>query len=102
MPKPGPEPGLLLSAAGLGPGPGLGPFCGTNLCSLRVYFHTTRNHRSMQTRLFAVLAALGSAAPLAAQVAQPSTTAPARAPHFDSTGVGDTSMFAPLMLPSAN
>ena len=55
----------------------------------------------MQTRLFALLAALGIAAPLAAQVAQPSMST-SRVPHFDSTGVGDTSMFAPLTLPSAN
>jgi hypothetical protein len=56
----------------------------------------------MHPRLFAVLAALASAAPLAAQVAPPATTAPAGMPHFDNTGVGDTSIFSPFMLPSAN
>ena len=56
----------------------------------------------MHTRLLTVLVALASAAPLAAQVAAPSTAAPSGMPHFDNTGVGDTSIFAPLLLPSAN
>jgi hypothetical protein len=56
----------------------------------------------MHTRLLTVLAALASTAPLAAQVAAPAAPAPSATPHFDNTGVGDTSMFAPLVLPSAN
>ncbi|MEO8620820.1 MAG: M1 family metallopeptidase [bacterium] len=55
----------------------------------------------MNTRLLTLLAAFVSAAPLAAQVAAP--TAPAAASsRFDNTGVGDTSMFAPLDLPPGN
>ena len=43
-----------------------------------------------------LLAALASASPLAAQVAAPAL------PRFDNTGVGDTSLFAPLALPTPN
>ena len=43
-----------------------------------------------------LLAALASASPLAAQVAAPAL------PRFDNTGVGDTSLFAPLVLPAPN
>jgi hypothetical protein len=55
----------------------------------------------MTLRPWALLALLVTAAPLAAQVA----TAPAAAavlPRFDYTGVGDTSIFAPLDLPPGN
>jgi hypothetical protein len=55
----------------------------------------------MTLRPWALLAVLVTAAPLAAQVA----TAPATAavlPRFDYTGVGDTSIFAPLDLPPGN
>jgi len=56
----------------------------------------------MNTRLFALLAALVAAAPLAAQVAAPAAPAATVMPRFDNTGVGDTSIFAPLVLPAAN
>src|SRR4051812_11810961 len=51
--------------------------------------------------VFAFGALLGTAAPLAAQVAAP-TSAAAPTPRFDNTGVGDTSIFAPLNLPPGN
>jgi hypothetical protein len=54
----------------------------------------------MTLRLWA-LAALAVAAPLAAQVATPRAEA-AVLPRFDNTGVGDTSIFAPLDLPPGN
>ena len=50
----------------------------------------------MNSRLLLLLAALASASPLAAQVAAPAL------PRFDNTGVGDTSLFAPLDLPAPN
>ncbi len=50
----------------------------------------------MRHKLWALLGVLAFATPLAAQVA-----APAR-PRFDNTGVGDTSIFAPLDLPPGN
>ncbi|HET9012256.1 MAG TPA: M1 family metallopeptidase [Gemmatimonadaceae bacterium] len=46
-------------------------------------------------------ALLLAAAPLAAQVATPATRT-ATMPRFDDTGVGDTSIFAPLDLPPGN
>jgi hypothetical protein len=51
----------------------------------------------MNTRLLALLGALASAAPLMAQA-----PAPSQMPRFDRTGVGDTSIFAPLELPPGN
>jgi len=54
----------------------------------------------MHTRLWALVGVL-LAAPLAAQVASPPTPA-AVLPRFDNTGVGDTSIFAPLDLPPGN
>lgn len=53
----------------------------------------------MKTSLLAFLGAFAFAAPLAAQVAAPAS---APRPRFDDTGVGDTSMFAPLALPPGN
>ena len=53
----------------------------------------------MKTSLLALLGAFAFAAPLAAQVAAPAS---APRPRFDDTGVGDTSMFAPLALPPGN
>jgi hypothetical protein len=50
----------------------------------------------MKIRFLALLGAIVSAAPLAAQVTAASK------PRFDNTGVGDTSIFAPLVLPAAN
>jgi hypothetical protein len=57
----------------------------------------------MSFRLWALSGALLSAASLAAQstTAAP-VAAPAVLPHFDNTGVGDTSIFAPLALRSGN
>lgn len=55
----------------------------------------------MTPRLLALIGALGIAAPLAAQVPQPPINVKA-APRYDRTGVGDTSMFAPLDLPAPN
>jgi hypothetical protein len=52
----------------------------------------------MRHRLWALLGVLASAAPLAAQVASPTTARP----RFDNTGVGDTSIFAPLVLAPGN
>ncbi|MDB4915663.1 MAG: peptidase [Gemmatimonadetes bacterium] len=49
----------------------------------------------MTTRFWTLVGAFVAAAPLAAQ-------APVAKPRFDRTGVGDTSLFAPLELPSAN
>ncbi|MEO8336874.1 MAG: hypothetical protein ABI664_17960, partial [bacterium] len=54
----------------------------------------------MNTRNLVLLAVLIGAAPLAAQVAAPAPTG--AMPHFDNTGVGDTSIFAPLDLPPGN
>jgi hypothetical protein len=51
----------------------------------------------MNTRLLALLGAFASAAPLMAQA-----PAPSQMPRFDRTGVGDTSIFAPLELPPGN
>lgn len=56
----------------------------------------------MNLRLWTVLSVLVSATPVAAQVATPPVTATAPAPRFDNTGVGDTSIFAPLDLPPGN
>ena len=56
----------------------------------------------MNSRLLSLLAALASASPLAAQVAAPVPPATTPRPRFDNTGVGDTSLFAPLALPAAN
>ena len=53
----------------------------------------------MKTSLLALLGAFAFVAPLAAQVAAPAS---APRPRFDDTGVGDTSMFAPLALPPGN
>ena len=55
----------------------------------------------MTSRLLALIGALSIAAPLSAQTPLPpvNVQAPSR---FDRTGVGDTSMFAPLLLPSPN
>jgi hypothetical protein len=55
----------------------------------------------MNTRLLTLFAAFASAAPLAAQVAAPAAPA-TTSPRFDNTGVGDTSIFAPLDLPPGN
>jgi hypothetical protein len=55
----------------------------------------------MHVKLVLVLGALLAATPLAAQVAAPAGPA-APLPHFDNTGVGDTSIFAPLDLPPGN
>ncbi|MEP7002133.1 MAG: M1 family metallopeptidase, partial [bacterium] len=55
----------------------------------------------MNFKLLTLLSAFVSAAPLAAQVASPSAP-PAASSRFDNTGVGDTSMFAPLDLPPGN
>jgi hypothetical protein len=57
----------------------------------------------MSFRLWALSGALLSAASLAAQstTAAP-VAAPAVLPHFDNTGVGDTSIFAPLALRAGN
>ncbi|MEP6991247.1 MAG: M1 family metallopeptidase [bacterium] len=54
----------------------------------------------MNTRTLVLLAVLVGAAPLAAQVAVPAPTS--AMPRFDNTGVGDTSIFAPLDLPPGN
>ena len=51
----------------------------------------------MNIKLFALCTALAASAPLAAQVAVPSAMPPTL-PQFDNTGVGDTSIFAPLEL----
>jgi hypothetical protein len=58
----------------------------------------------MTNRLWALVGALLSAAPLAAQTAPPAAVAPVvvSAPRIDRTGVGDTSIFAPLALPTPN
>jgi hypothetical protein len=58
----------------------------------------------MTSRLWALFGVLLGAAPMAAQTASPAQTAPpaAKAPRYDRTGVGDTSMFAPLDLPAPN
>ena len=53
----------------------------------------------MNSRILALLSVIAFAAPLAAQVAAPAS---APRPRFDNTGVGDTSMFAPLDLPPGN
>ena len=53
----------------------------------------------MKINHLALIGAFASSAPLAAQVAAP---APVQRPHFDDTGVGDTSVFAPLALPPGN
>ena len=53
----------------------------------------------MKISLLALVGAFAFAAPLAAQM---STPAQATRPRFDDTGVGDTSMFAPLALPPGN
>ena len=53
----------------------------------------------MKTSLLALLGVFAFVAPLAAQVAAPAS---APRPRFDDTGVGDTSMFAPLALPPGN
>ena len=53
----------------------------------------------MKIRHLALLSAFASAAPLAAQVAAPAS---ATRPRFDNTGVGDTSIFAPLIFGSPN
>jgi hypothetical protein len=50
----------------------------------------------MKTRFLALFGAVVAAAPLSAQTQAP------RPRTFDRTGVGDTSMFAPLELPTAN
>ena len=57
----------------------------------------------MTSRLLPLLAALAFAAPMGAQSA-PATQTPSAAglPRFDETGVGDTSIFAPLPLPPGN
>src|SRR5689334_20215870 len=55
----------------------------------------------MKYRLFTLLAVLSASATAAsAQVATPAT--PATGVRFDNTGVGDTSIFAPLSLPPGN
>ena len=57
----------------------------------------------MSVKLVLALAVvLGAAAPSPAQLAAPATNAAAPAPRFDNTGVGDTSIFAPLDLPPGN
>ena len=55
----------------------------------------------MNIKLFALCTALAASAPLAAQVAVPSAMPPTL-PQFDNTGVGDTSIFAPLELRPGN
>src|SRR5689334_21617406 len=60
-------------------------------------FRNLLHESSMSLRLVLSFAAvLGAATPLSGQVATPATTAAAAAPRFDNTGVGDTSIFAPL------
>jgi hypothetical protein len=58
----------------------------------------------MTSRLWALFGVLLGTAPIAAQTASPAqSAAPATsAPRYDRTGVGDTSMFAPLDLPAPN
>jgi hypothetical protein len=56
----------------------------------------------MHVRLVLVLGALLAAAPLAAPVAAPATATAAPTARFDNSGVGDTSIFAPLDLPPGN
>ena len=56
----------------------------------------------MIPRLWTLLAVLVTATPLAAQVTTPPATPAAVLPRFDNTGVGDTSIFAPLDLPPGN
>ena len=56
----------------------------------------------MKINILALFGAIVSAAPLAAQVAVPPAPAATSTPRFDNTGVGDTSIFAPLELPAAN
>lgn len=53
----------------------------------------------MKARVLTLVVAFASAAPLAAQVAVPAS---GLRPRFDDTGVGDTSVFAPLALPPGN
>jgi hypothetical protein len=55
----------------------------------------------MNIRPIALFAVLAGGAPLAAQVSTPAPVA-APMPRFDNTGVGDTSIFAPLELPPGN
>jgi hypothetical protein len=56
----------------------------------------------MNSRLWTLLGILSCVAtPIAAQVSAPATAA-AILPRFDNTGVGDTSIFAPLDLPPGN
>jgi len=54
----------------------------------------------MNSKCFALFAVLAGGAPLAAQVSP--APAPTVMPRFDNTGVGDTSIFAPLALPPGN
>jgi hypothetical protein len=56
----------------------------------------------MKIRFLALFGAFVSAAPLAAQVTAPVPSTAASKLRFDNTGVGDTSIFAPLALPAAN
>lgn len=56
----------------------------------------------MKTSFLALFGAFVGAAPLAAQVATPRPPVAIVMPRFDNTGVGDTSIFAPLELPAAN
>ncbi len=55
----------------------------------------------MTSRLLALISALSVAAPLRAQVQQPSVNVTAGS-RYDRTGVGDTSIFSPLDLPTPN
>ena len=58
----------------------------------------------MNYRLWALAGALVSFIPatVSAQAASPAVPATAASPRFDNTGVGDTSIFAPLNLPPGN
>ncbi|MEP6990212.1 MAG: M1 family peptidase, partial [bacterium] len=56
----------------------------------------------MRPTFLALFGALAGAVPLAAQVAAPPAAAATTMPRFDHTGVGDTSIFAPLDLPPGN
>ena len=68
----------------------------------RIFLRNPDQTIPMHTRFFTLVAAFACAAPLAAQVAAPTTSASTSTRRFDNTGVGDTSIFAPLVLPPGN